>query len=287
MRRGIGGWAVLILSAAAGARCGRGAPVASLRTSPPAIRLGYPETALLHFDWTPSKPLEAAAGNPTVFVHVLDEKRAVRRTFDHPFPGAWSAGTPVSGDIELYQSALSAPLPPGSYTLSAGLYDPSSGRRWGLATTGEELGRREYRIGSLDVPAVGKAPSPRLDFEGQWDPVEPDPSLQVLARRRLSGPASLRFSAPPGSRGSVRLALTVHADALAVESDCATAAARRLEPGYHWIGFDLPPSGVCNIRFPDAPARTSGSGETLESAARRAAAPLTSLDVAAWRPSSR
>lgn len=275
----------MIALAAAASRCGRGKPVASLGASPVAIRLGYPESALLHFDWSPSAALQPSGGNPTVFVHVLDDKRAVRRTFDHPFPGTWSVGKAVSYDIELYQSALAAPLPPGTYRLTAGLYDPSSGRRWGLATPGAELGRNEYRIGSLEVPAAGPAPSGRFDFEGQWGPVEPDPSLQVLARRRLSGPASLRFSAAPGSRGSVRLALTVRADALGVESDCerAPGAPQRLEPGYHWIGFDLPPSGICNIRFPDAPARTSGDAQTLESAARNAAAPLTSLDVAAWR----
>jgi hypothetical protein len=275
--------AAFVLFAAVAAGCGRGAPVASLRTSPAAIRLGYPEAALLHFDWSPSAALEKSGGNPTVFVHVLDGKGAVRRTFDHPFPRPWSGGTPVSYDIELYQSALAAPLPPGTYTLSAGLYDPSSGRRWGLTTGGAERGRHEYRIGAVEVPPAASVTAARFEFVGEWGPVEPDPSVQVLARRRLSGPASLRFSAAPGSQGSLRLALTVHTAALAVESDCAPAAPRRLDPGYHWVGFDLPPSGVCNVRFPDAPTRASGPAETLESAARRATEPLTSLDVAAWR----
>lgn len=287
MRRGTRGVAAAILFAATASRCGRGTPVASLRTSPPAIRLGYPETALLHFDWSPSVALEKSAGTPTVFVHVLDDKGAVRRTFDHPFPQVWSGGKPVSYDIELYQSALAAPLPPGTYVLSAGLYDPSSGRRWGLTAAGTELGRREYRIGAIDVPPGESLPSARFEFAGEWGPVEPDPSIQVLARRRMSGPASLRFSAAPGSQGSVRLALTVHSASLALESDCTAAAPGRLDPGYHWIGFDLPPGGTCNIRFPDAPSRASGPDETLDSAARRGAAPLTSLDVAAWRRASR
>ena len=281
MRGGVRGVAAAILFAAAAFRCGRATPVATLRTSPRAVRLGYPEASALRFEWSPSAALEKSGGAPTVFVHVRDGKGEVRRTFDHPFPQPWSPGTSVSYEIDLYQSALADPLPPGSYVLTAGLYDPPSGRRWALAAGGAELARREYRIAALDVPAPGSAPPARFDFTGQWGPVEPDPSKQVLARRRLNGPASLRFSAGAGVRGSVQLAITVHAAPLTVESDCGPAT--RLEPGYHWVRFDLPPGGMCDIRFPDAPTRASGSADSLESAARRAAGPLTSLDVAAWR----
>jgi len=270
---------------AAAFRCGRGTPVATLRVSPTAIHLGYPEAAPLRFEWSPSGALEKRAAAPTVFVHVRDGKGQVRRTFDHPFPQPWSPGKPVSYQIELYQSALAAPLPPGSYSLTAGLYDPSSGRRWGLTSDGAELGRREYRIAALEVPAAGSSPPARFDFSGEWGPTEPDPSVQVLARRRLNGPASLRFSAAAGAQGSVRLALTVQTAPIRVESDCAPGATR-LEPGYHWIGFDLSAGGICTIRFPDAPTSASGPAESLESAARRAATPLTSLDVAAWRRAS-
>ena len=286
MRRRIGRVVALLLTAGAAFRCGRGTPVATLRASPPEIRLGYPEAAPLRLEWSPSGAL-GQSGAPTVFVHVRDGKGEVRRTFDHPFPQPWSPGQPVSYEIELYQSALAPPLAPGSYSLTAGLYDPSSGRRWPLAAGGAELGRREYRVATLEVPAPEAAPAARFDFSGEWGPLEPDPSVQVLGRRRLHGPASLRFSANAGSQGSVDLALTVKGTPITVESDCSRGTAARLEPGYHWVRFDLPAGGICDIRFPDAPSRTSGPAETLESAAQRAASPGSSLDVAAWRRAPR
>ncbi|MDQ6893584.1 MAG: hypothetical protein M3167_12995 [Acidobacteriota bacterium] len=279
--------AASILSAVLAFACGcrPGPPVASLRISPATVRLGYPESAPLHFDWSPTAAL-GNGGTPTVFVHLLDERRGVRRTFDHPFPEAWAAGKPVSYDLELYQSALGAALPPGQYAVTAGLYDPSSGNRWALDAGGIELGRREYRVGTVEVPAPAPASAPRFDFSGEWGPLEPDPSVQILARRRLHGPASLRFAARPGAPGKVRLALTVHGAALAVESDCAPGAEGRLEPGYHWLGFDLNASGTCAIRFPDVRSRVNGPAESLDAAARHAE-PATSLDVAAWRPPGR
>ncbi|HEY6147810.1 MAG TPA: hypothetical protein VIZ69_08925, partial [Thermoanaerobaculia bacterium] len=125
-------------------------------------------------------------------------------------------------------------------------------------------------------------------FEGEWGPAEPDPSVQVLARRRLRGPAALRFTGKPADAGSVRLALTVRGVPLAVVSECGPPPPKPLEPGYHWVGFDLPASGSCTIRFP-APVRSSGASDSLADAARVAQeeAARTSLDVAAWRPSPR
>jgi hypothetical protein len=266
--------------------CRPSAPVASLRVSPATVRLGHPESAPLHFAWLPAIGPDNMKGALTVFVHLLDERRAVRRTFDHPFPQPWVAGKPVSYDLELYQSALAPGLPPGSYAVTAGLYDPSSGSRWAVDAGGAELGRREYRVGTVEVPPPDPAAVPRFEFAGEWGPVEPDPSVQILARRRLHGPATLVFAGRPALAGTVRLALTVHGASLAVESDCAPGAAVRLDPGYHWIGFDLPASGVCTIRFPDVPSRGNGPPEPLDAAARHAE-PATSLDVAAWRPAAR
>ena len=286
VKRELVAFTLLVSSAILLCGCRGGAPVATLRTSPPAIRLGFPESALLHFDWSPSAGLGRTGANPTVFVHVLDARGAVRRTFDHPFPQGWSAGKPVSYDVELYLSALAPGLPPGKYPITAGLYDPSSGNRWALDAGGAEVGRREYRVGTVEVPAADPVSAPRFDFSGEWGPLEPDPSVQILARRRVHGPASLVFAGRPGVSGTVRVALTVHGAALAVESDCAPAGARRLEPGYHWLGFDLPASGTCAIRFPDVPSGANGPPESLDAAARHAE-PATSLDVAAWRPSAR
>jgi hypothetical protein len=275
--------AILVLASS----CRPSAPVGRVRVSPATVRLGYPESALIHFAWSPTTPLETTKGIPTVFVHLLDERRAVRRTFDHPFPQAWAAGTPVSYDLELYQSALGVGLPPGTYAVTAGLYDPSSSRRWALDAGGTEVGRREYRVGTVEVPVPDPACAPAIDFSGEWGTAEPDPSLQVLARRRLNGPGSLRYAGKPGASGTVRLALTVRVSALTVESECAPGGVVRLEPGYHWIGFDLPASGSCTIRFPDVPSRANGPPEGLDAAARHAAEPASSLDVAAWRRAAR
>jgi hypothetical protein len=276
-----GATSVLMAVSTLAPACRPDAPVGRVRTSPDTIRLGYPESAPFHFEWSPSATLEKVHGGATVFVHLLEGPGRVRRTFDHPFPQSWSAGKPVSYDVELYQSALAAPLPPGRYIVSIGLYDPSSGYRWPLEASGPEIGKREYRVGALDVPR--EAVSPTFDFSGEWGALEPDPSVQILARRRLVGPASLLFAGRPGVPGTVRVALTVHGAALAVESDCAPGKTRRLEPGYHWLGFDLPASGTCAIRFPDVPSRANGPAESLDAAARHAEA-ATSLDVAAWRP---
>jgi len=278
---------VTVLSAALPCGCRPGAPVGKLAVSPASVRLGYPENAPLHFAWSPSSPLENKHGDPTVFVHVLDRPGSVKRTFDHPLPAAWTAGTPVAYDIDLYQSALASPLPPGKYLLSAGLYDSSSGYRWALETGGPDLGKREYRVGTLDVPPAPQNEAARFDLTGGWGPAEPDPSVQVLARRRLNGNASLTFEGSPGSSGSIRLALTVRRRPLEVEGECGGGGVRRFEPGYHWIGFDLPAGGRCGIQFRDLP----GSSEQQDLAGALSGAmpsqQATSLDVASWRPGSR
>jgi hypothetical protein len=284
-------WCVLGAALALVPACRPSAPVARVRISPATVRLGYPESALVHFEWSPVSALDGAAGAPTVFVHLLDAGGAVKRTFDHPFPPPWSPGAPVSYDLELYQSALGAPLAAGTYRMTAGLYDPGSGRRWPLdvgSTGGRELGRHEYSLGAVEVPRtdVGTGAAAAFAFSGEWGPPEPDPSVQVLARRRILGPSELRFAGRAGVPGALRLALTVHGAPITVESDCASGVARtqRLEAGYHWVGFGLPASGVCSVRFPDVTSRANAPPDTLGAVARRAAETASSLDVAAWRP---
>jgi hypothetical protein len=279
---------VTVLSAALLCGCRPSAPVGKLAVSPAAVRLGYPENAPLHFAWSPFRPLENKHGDPTVFVHVLDRPGSVKRTFDHPLPVAWTVGTPVAYDIDVYQSALASSLPPGKYLLSVGLYDSSWGYRWALETGGPDLGKREYRVGTLDVPPAPEKGAARFDLTGGWGPTEPDPSVQVLARRRLNGPASLTFEGSPGSSGSIRLALTVRRRPLEVEGECGGGGARRFEPGYHWIGFDLPAGGRCGIQFRE-PLDASEPKDLAGafSGAAMSSQPATSLDVASWRPGAR
>jgi hypothetical protein len=245
--------------------------VARLSTPAKSVRLGYPETVPLRLEWMPSAPLLDPAGAPTVFVHLLDEHGTLRRTFDHPFPEGWNVGRPVAYDIPLYQSALAPPLPKGRYVLTAGLYDPPRGSRWRL-DAGAEAGKREYRLAEVEV-AEPSDPAPLFDFSGAWGAPEPDASLQILSRRRLLGPASLRF-AGAANGGAVRIALTVKGSPLPVESDCEHGGGPPVLPlGYSWIGFDAPPGKPCEIRF-GATAAAAGVPVSQTS----------TLDIAAFRP---
>lgn len=245
--------------------------VGRLGTPAKAIRLGYPEAVPIRFDWTPLAPLVDPGGPPTVFVHLLDEHGVVRRTFDHPFPEDWalSRPEPVADEFDLYQSALAPPLPRGRYVLTGGLYDPGRQTRWRLDAGAPEAGKREYRIADVEV---NEPTDPALLFEltGRWGPSEPDSSLQVLARRRLRGPATLRFTGAGGA-GAIRLALTVKAAPLSLETDCAASRPDPLAPGYRWLSFDVAPGRPCTVRF-DAPETAEGeSGSTLDIAAFRPA----------------
>jgi hypothetical protein len=230
--------------------------VGSLHASLASQRLGYPETVPLHFEWIPAAPLVDPAGSPTVFVHLIDDHGALRRTFDHPFPQGWNVGRPVAYDIDLYQSALAPPLPKGRYVLTAGLYDPPRQTRWRLEA-GAEAGKREYRIGELDVVEPGA-----------WGPSEPDASLQILSRRRLLGPATLRFAGAAGGP-TIRLAFTVKGDPLPADSDCdAGAPTRKLEPGFQWVDVAAP-ARPCEIRFGAPAGAPIGTTTTLDIAALR------------------
>jgi len=240
--------------------------VGSLRARLASPRLGYPETVPLHFEWKPAAPLVDPAGTPTVFVHLIDEHGALRRTFDHPFPQDWNIGRVVDYDIDVFQSALASPLPKGRYVLTAGLYDPPRNARWKLEA-GPEAGQREYRIGEVDVVEPGD-PAPLFEFTGAWGPPEPDASLQILSRRRLLGPATLRFAGAAGGP-TIRLALTVKGDPLPADSDCDPAApTRRLEPGFQWIDLSAP-ARPCEIRFGAPAGAPVGMTTTLDIAALR------------------
>jgi hypothetical protein len=188
--------AVLTLCAAG---CHRQVPVAgSLEVQPRSVTLPYPQLTVVHLTWSPA----AAAGEgdtpsePLVFLHLLGAKGQVLRTFDHPFPQRWVAGTPVSYDVKLYQSALAPPLDPGRYRLSAGLYDPS-GKRWALGGLGEPIGRQEYVAAEVEVPPPPAGP--RFEFSPVWLPLEAGSDKQVVARRWLADqPGEIRVQAIPG-----------------------------------------------------------------------------------------
>ena len=68
--------------------CGEddGAPVARVDVTPRQLRLGFPEVQTLQLTWTPTAELPGLSSQPMVFVHLLDDKKKLVRTFDHPFP---------------------------------------------------------------------------------------------------------------------------------------------------------------------------------------------------------
>ncbi len=196
--------ALVAVSLAAGCG-GQQTPVAQVTVEPRQVSLPSGQVRPLRLTWTPSAALESGEA-PTVFVHLLDGDRKVVRTFDHPFPQRWREGMPASYKVDLYQSAMAPPLPPGKYQLTLGLYD-KEGKRWALDGLGEPTaGRNEYDAAQVDVPA-GKA-GPRFNFSASWLPVEPGGDRQVLARRSMVSRAAIRLVDQPGP-GTVWMVLRI------------------------------------------------------------------------------
>jgi hypothetical protein len=252
----------------------------------------------VRFTWSPGAPLGDDAGQPTVFVHLLDDEGKLARTFDHPFPQRWREGAPVSYDVKLYQSALAPPLRPGSYRLTVGLYGRGE-QRWPLQGLGEEVGRREYVAARVEVPAQEAGPTFR--FSAQWLPVEPGGDRQLVARRWLVGRGGFRLvdvrqpgaiwmvlRIPPAERPQERLVLqpgqTV--PSVLVRGTCGGVETNLSGPGAHEIEMPVqqaPPSGFCRVvlipnfhyESPDVRDKRTISIENLAwvpAAGRRAAA---------------
>jgi hypothetical protein len=166
-------------------------PVGRLGTGAGEIRLGYPEVVELELDWQMKQPLEGLGGPTRVFVHLLDARGDLVRTFDHELPGAWKVGGDMTYTIPIFQSALAPPLEEGRYKLTSGLYD-QEGNRWPLENTGAEIGEGEYEIATVAVVESGPK-MPQFFFSSSWLPVEGGSDLQILARRWLTENGSIRL----------------------------------------------------------------------------------------------
>lgn len=266
---------LLVGGALAGTGCGRSRPVASLSVEPTSVSLPRPYAVPLRLRWNPTADLAGLEGTPRVFVHVLDGGRRLLRTFDHPLPEAWTPGRSQSYEIELYQSAIAESLPAGAYEMTFGLYDDAGRRRWPLAVDGEEVGRREYRIATLVVPA-DTVPSPAFEFAGAWRPVESGSSKQVVARRCLSAGGSISVTSP-SSAGTVRVAASIVAGSAPwrVDASCSPETLEVVGQEVQWTGFSVVAAAqgpACEIRF--TPLAAMG-GKGLH---------LLCLEVLAWRP---
>jgi hypothetical protein len=258
--------------------------------TPKKVRLPYPELHSVHLTWKPSMPLEGFTGTPTVFVHLLDQDRKVVRTFDHPYPGRWREGEPVSYDLKLYQSTLAPPLPGGSYSLTLGLAGQEK-QRWAVEGVGEPVARLEYLAAEVEIPAPAKnkKSGPRFTFSEQWLPPEPGADRQLIARRWLSGPGGMRVAGlrQPGSlwlvlripEPKVAGNLTVNdgggVPSVRIEGSCGDYEASISGPGIHEVEMPVaepPKTGMCRLTL--TPNFQFGSGGPRS----------VSLENAAWSP---
>lgn len=140
--------------------CARREPVGRLGVTPAKTVVALGGCAPLRFEWLPAAPLDRVHGKVFVFVHLLAEPGNPDGNLDHPLPEPWRPGHAQSYEIQACPSAFEPPLRPGTYRLTAGLYDESWGYRWPLeAGGGAQTDRREYVMGSVVViSATGAKP---------------------------------------------------------------------------------------------------------------------------------
>ncbi len=182
-------------------------PVGSVSVEPATATLPYPGSRQVELRWSPEREVDATNARPRVFVHLLPEdEKEVLRTFDHHLPERWRPGSEIRYPLELRQSMLGPPLPAGTYRLTVGLYDRD--RRWPLEG-GEEAGRNEYAVARVEVPAPKPETLPKLEYEGNWSPLNAGTDRQVLGFRYIGADATLRISDVPED-GTLGLGLEIN-----------------------------------------------------------------------------
>lgn len=274
--------------------CSRTAePVAELTAEPTELRLPFPEFELLNVTLEPLSDLPPGI-EPQLFLHLLDEPGSVIRTFDLPIPGAWQVGHRIELQVRLSQSALADPLEPGSYLLTAGLYDPQADR-FPLRTSAKKVSRLEYQVATVAVPAPGMS-LPTVRFSDGWLAAEPGYDRQVLVRRSLvgAGPATLQIGplrgpgqlllrlAPAPGVLPERIEIQAGADSprVRLRSSCGGFEAEISgDPGVETL-IDVPATAEevsCDIEVaPNFTARVGVDGQARSSA----------IEVLAWRAGS-
>ncbi len=273
----------------AGAGCHRAsAPVASLTVAPATLQLGFPEFTEIEIRLTPESELPVGV-EPRLFLHLLEEPGVVLRTFDHRLPGGWREGRELVYRHRLYQSALGEPLEPGTYLLSAGLYD-ESGRRYALRGAGEEVAKLEYAVAEVAVPAPGEG-MPAVRFSDLWRPPEPGVDRQILGRRALSGGGAgilqigplkgpgeilLRVGFPEAGGGRLEIAEGGSVPKVHLRSTCGGHEAEISGGGMETL-VPVPPTAApvaCDIEF--SPNFVVRSGDSPEPRS-------VTVEIVAWR----
>lgn len=268
---------------------GEGEPVAHLRVEPGAIELPHGSYVDLRFTWEHLAPLEGATA-PRVFLHLLDPEGRLVRTFDHDPEGSWSPGGTWTYTTRVFQSFLAPPLPPGTYTLTAGLYD-AEGNRWPLAVEGEAVDEGEYAVASVEVPETGPD-QPALAFSQTWSPTLAGSDRQVVGYRWLTRSGDVVLTELPGP-GTLWLALRVPTEGgelqrrvndpeapegaaprVGITTSCGAYEAQVSGEGAHGIEVPVTPAeGRCTVTLDPNYVMSTLAGD------RRS---LT-LEVIAWR----
>ena len=273
---------LLIGLAASVVACSRDRPpVAVLRAEPSSIRLPYGEYATVRFRWLSLRPFENRRGRIRVFVHLIDRPNHVLRTFDYEPSEVWTPGVERIDELRIHQSLLGAPLPPGLFTMTAGIYDADYGYRWRLVAEGPAVSRREYDVARVRVPAP--TPIAPLEFSGDWSEIEKGADSQILGRRRIRGTAKIRAaSSTPGALWVVA-GIPQAWSAAATAADSFSAGPLRIVAapsssvtalGGGRISIDVPARGS----VPEAQVRFEVPRGTPE--------PLPVVEIAAWAPAS-
>jgi len=226
--------------------CADRAPAGSVAVTPAAFRLANAESMPIRLTWTPSRPLTETREAPIVFVHLIHPTDKVVRTFDHPLPGSWQPGAPLSYEIDIALSGLGNPLPAGSYQLAVGLYDPASGYRWPLLTDGADLDRHAYAAAAVEV--APPRDDERFTFEGGWGEVAPGTTKQIVASRWLQAGGAIETYAAGGTLllwlrlGDLPAgAAGVGARSLAIDGNCLRAPVAIEAPGSSQVTLRLEP----------------------------------------------
>lgn len=247
--------------------CGAGSPpVGELAFAPRELALGWPELVEVRIRIVAERELPDEAGEPIVFLHLLDEPGSVVRTFDHALPGAWEPGRTFDYTVRLLQSALAEPLPAGDYLLSLGIYSPDTGR-YALRGAAEEVAKLEYGVADVRVPPPAAAGA-RARFSESWLPPEPGADRQILARRTLAGggvgtvqfgPVAgpgriyLRIDIPEETRDAGRVELVAGAGQakVKVSSSCGGESVEIAGAGGFDVELAVPPGepAACEIAF--------------------------------------
>lgn len=271
------------------------APVASVAVEPARLQLSYPGFAEYTLEWSVEAPLAGRQGDLHAFVHLLDSRGVLERTFDHSVSFAWETGATSTYRQKIFQSVLAPPLELGTYDLTIGLYD-SAGNRWPLATAGEEVRSLEYGIATVEVIEAGPG-YPAFYFSPEWLPVEGGTDRQILGRRwlrengvirvgELTRPGTLWLLAgiPSPIEGKQELVLAEGAaePVATFRADCAGQSTSVAGSGSHEVTIAIGPDEAGELpRECEIAIETNYHLVSVEDRARRTVA----LESLSWQPS--